>query len=79
MEIKKFSIGWFIIGSALVWGLAIIFCAVALRGTDAFDKIKGILGVASAIHLIIIMGPVGIQFYRSKNNDPHSKNPDQKP
>ena len=58
MEKKKISIGWYIIGSALIWGLVMIGCALALRGTDGYKEIQLILGGGAAVHLIFIWGPV---------------------
>lgn len=58
---KKNIIGWYIIGSAIIWGLTGIAISLHLRGTDCFSKIGPIFGVAAAIHLIIIWAPLAAQ------------------
>ncbi|MCK4531072.1 MAG: hypothetical protein KAU44_07820 [Candidatus Marinimicrobia bacterium] len=60
MEKRKSNIGWYIIGSALIWGLTMIGCAMALKGTDAYQSIQLILGGGAAVHLIIIWGPLAV-------------------
>ena len=61
MENKKGILGYYIIGSALIWGLTIIGCALMLKGTDCYGKIATILGGAAGVHLILIWGPLAAQ------------------
>lgn len=56
---KKSSIGFYIIASALVWGAVIIGCSLKLKGTSCYDQISNILIGGSAIHLIVIWPLVG--------------------
>jgi len=61
MEKKPFSIGWYIIGSAIVWGVVMLACAFALKGTDGYMKIQLFLGMGAAVHLIVIWVPLAAQ------------------
>ena len=61
MEKKKGFLGYYIIGSAILWGITIIGCALMLKGTDCYPKISTILGAGAAIHLILIWGPLAAQ------------------
>lgn len=56
---KKSSIGYYIIASALVWGAVMIGCSLKLKGTECYDQISNILIGGSAIHIIIIWPLVG--------------------
>jgi len=42
MEKQPFSIGWYIIASAILWGLAILACALILKSD--YMKVQLILG-----------------------------------
>ena len=61
MDMKKGILGYYIIGSAILWGLAIIGCALKLKGTGGFQEISVILSTAAGIHLIFIWGPLSAQ------------------
>lgn len=52
------TVGMYVIASAIIWGATIIGCSLKLKGTDCYQEISLILGVASAIHLIFIWGPL---------------------
>jgi len=56
MEKQPFSIGWYIIASAILWGLAILACALILKSD--YMKVQLILGGAAAVHLIVIWLPL---------------------
>jgi len=56
--VKKISIGYYIIASAIIWGVVIIACAVTLAGTPQVVTVNWILAVASAAHLLFIWGPL---------------------
>jgi hypothetical protein len=43
-----------VVGTALIWGLVIVACAVALRGSGAFKEIQHILGGGAAVSLLIL-------------------------
>ena len=54
---KKSTAGALIIGSAIIWGAVIVGSAMALKGTDCYDKIQNILVFGVITHLILIWGP----------------------
>lgn len=68
---KKNIIGWYIIGSAIIWGLTGILISLQLKGTDCFSQIGHIFGGAAGIHLILIWGPLAAQLKKQseKNNE----------
>ena len=43
-----------VVVNALIWGLVIVACAVALRGSGAFKEIQLILGGGAAVSLLIV-------------------------
>jgi len=51
-------IGSAIIGSALIWGTVILGCSLKLSGTECYDNISSILGLAASIHLICVWVPL---------------------
>lgn len=77
MKKQKSVIGYFIIGSSILWGLTIIACSLALKGTGNFDKISQILGVAAALHIIIIWGPLAAKIKKQKDEYAQNKNKDK--
>ena len=58
MKNKPFSLGWYIIGSAIIWGLVMLTSAIALKGTDGYMKIQLILGGGAVFHLLFIWAPI---------------------
>ncbi len=62
----KISIGLFIIASAIIWGAVIIGCSLKLKGTGCYDEISYILSAGAGIHLLLIWGPLAIQFKKTK-------------
>lgn len=36
MKTKKNKLGYYIIGSAIIWGAVIVGCALKLKGTDCY-------------------------------------------
>ncbi len=66
MKEKKFPIGWFAIGSTLIWGLVIFGCALAFKGTEHYQQIRHILGGGATLHLIFIWGPLGLKLSKKK-------------
>ncbi len=67
---KNSIIGWYIIGSAIIWGLTGILISLQLKGTECFSQIQHIFGLAAGIHLILIWGPLAAQLKkRQKEND----------
>lgn len=63
---KKSSVGVFIIASALIWGGVILGSALALKGTECYEKIQNILVGGVITHLILIWGPVALLFMKMK-------------
>ncbi|MCD4701817.1 MAG: hypothetical protein K8S24_08185 [Candidatus Aegiribacteria sp.] len=41
------------IGNSIIWGLVIIGCSLALRGTGAYKEIQLILGAGAAFSLVL--------------------------
>ncbi len=63
---NKPSIGIYIIASALIWGLVMLGCALSMRGTECYPLMQNILNAGAGIHLIIIWGPLAVQFKKLK-------------
>ena len=61
------NIGYFIIGSAIIWGVVILGCSVALSGTECYGKIQNYLVAGAGIHLVIIWGPLASAAKKEKN------------
>lgn len=64
---KKGTIGYFIIASAIIWGAVIIGCALKLKGTDCYKEISLILSGGAGFHLLFIWGPLAARFARKKD------------
>lgn len=54
----------FILGSALLWGAAILGCSLKLKGTDCYADIQNILSLGAGFHLIMIWGPLAAMYKR---------------
>lgn len=63
---EKKLIGYYIIASAVIWGVVIIGCASGLKGTTCYDKISPILIGGAVAHLIFVWGPLANQFRQAK-------------
>ncbi len=59
---KKGVIGYYIIGSAIIWGAVIVGCALKLKGTSYYEEISFILSGGAGIHLLFIWGSLVNQF-----------------
>lgn len=59
---KKKFLAPYIIGSAIIWGVAILASSLMLKGTECFGEINHILGTTAGIHLILIWGSLAAQF-----------------
>jgi len=66
MKKKALTLGACILGSAIIWGAAMIGCAMKLKGTGCYDEISTILGGAAGFHLILIWGPLAAQLKKLK-------------
>ena len=73
MEKKKrsigLSIGGLIIASAIIWGAVIVGCSYALKGTECYSEVQNILVGGVITHLILIWGPIGILFKKTKDSE----------
>jgi hypothetical protein len=69
MDKKMKSIGLFIIASAIIWGAVIIGCSLKLKGTGCFNEISHILSAGAGVHLVLIWGPLAIQFKKKKQEE----------
>ncbi len=63
------SIGFFIILSAIVWGAVLIGCSYKLKGTGCYNEISQILYAGTAIHLVLIWGPIAAIFRKKDGNE----------
>lgn len=63
---KSYKIGYFIIGSAIIWGAVIIGCSLKLKGTGYYDQISPVLIGGTLAHLLFIWGPLAAQFLKNK-------------
>jgi hypothetical protein len=66
---KKNILGYYIIGSALIWGATILGCALILKET--FAQISLLFSSAAGIHLIIIWGPLAAQLKKQREENNH--------
>jgi hypothetical protein len=66
---KKGTLGYFIIGSALIWGFVIIACAFLLKGVDQKSSVIQFMGVGAGIHLILIWGPLAAIIGKKKKEE----------
>ncbi|MDB4581633.1 hypothetical protein N9164_00635 [Draconibacterium sp.] len=66
MNQKMKTIGAFVLGSAIIWAAVIVGSAYALKGTECYDKIQNILVGGVISHLILIWGPLALQFKKLK-------------
>lgn len=69
MDKQKKSIGFYVIASAIIWGIVIIGCSLKLKGTECYDEISTILIAGAGIHLLFIWGPLAIQFRNLKKKE----------
>ncbi|MBC8384584.1 MAG: hypothetical protein H8E57_03585 [Candidatus Cloacimonetes bacterium] len=69
MEKKKGILGYYILGSAIIWGLTIIGIALKLKGSECFKDISLILSAAAGIHLILIWGPLAAQLKKQREEN----------
>ncbi len=63
---KKGTIGYFIIGSAIIWGAVIVGCSLKLRGTSCYEEISLVLIGGMLTHLFLIWGPLAAQFKKKE-------------
>ena len=66
---KKGIIGYFIIGSAIIWGAVMLGCSFKLKGTPCYEEIYLILSGGAGIHLIFIWGPLAALFKKKANTE----------
>ncbi len=69
MDKRKGMLGYFIITSAIIWGLAIVTCALKLKGSGAFAEISYILSLAAIIHFILIWGPLAALLRKERDDE----------
>ncbi len=65
---KKNILGYYIIGSAIIWGLTGIAMSFQLKGTECFNEIGPIFGAAAGIHLILIWCPLAAQLKKQQGD-----------
>lgn len=69
MKKKKNILGYYIIASALIWGLTIVAAALKLRGTDCYQEISILFILGASFHLIFIWGPLAAQLKKQKEQE----------
>ena len=63
---KKGVIGYFIIGSAIIWGAVILGCSLKLRGTSYYNEISPVLIGGMLTHLVLIWGTLASQLKKKE-------------
>jgi len=61
------NIGYYIIGSAVIWGAIIIACSTVLSGTECYDIIQNYLIFGFIAHLLFIWGPLAASAKKEKS------------
>ena len=61
------NIGYFIVGSAIIWGAIILGVSVALSGTSCYEKIQNYLVLGFIVHLLFIWAPLAAVARKEKN------------
>ena len=56
---KKGSIGYFIIASAIIWAVVIVGCSMKLEGAGYYAVISPWLFGGVIAHILFIWGPLG--------------------
>ena len=69
---KKGKIGYFVLASAVVWGVTIIGCSLKLSTTPYYNEIDTILSSGAVFHLLFIWGPFTIMMKQKKTKSPKS-------
>jgi hypothetical protein len=54
----KNILGPYIIGSAIIWGVAILGASLKMGGCVNKSQVLSLLGTGAALHLILIWGPL---------------------
>jgi len=62
----KNKLGYFIIGSAIIWGAIILGCGFALKGIPEKQTIIQILSGGFIAHLLFIWGPMAAILKKNK-------------
>ena len=66
---KKNTIAYYIIGSALIWGLTIIGCALKLKETTCYAEISTLLAAGAGIHIVTSWGPMTAQIKKLREGN----------
>ena len=66
---KKGIIGYFIIGSAIIWGAVMLGCSFKLKGTPYYEEISPVLTGGALFHLLFIWTPLGKHFKTQNKKD----------
>ncbi|MBN1117769.1 MAG: hypothetical protein JXA77_11225 [Bacteroidales bacterium] len=73
MEKKNNIIAYYIIASSILWGLTIVVTAFLIKSSENATKAITIMGVAAALHLILIWGPLAAQMKKQREGEMTSK------
>ena len=66
---KKSQVGYFIIGSAIVWGFVMIGASFILKGTDFKEAMSLLLLGGFMTHLLFIWAPLAIHIKKIREQD----------
>jgi hypothetical protein len=64
---KKRILGPYILGSATIWGVAIIGASLMMGDFEEKSQVLTLLGTGAGIHLILIWGPLAAAFKKLNN------------
>ena len=64
---KKRILGPYILGSATIWGVAIVGASLMMGDFEEKSQVLTLLGTGAGIHLILIWGPLAAAFKKLNN------------
>jgi hypothetical protein len=63
---KAWTSGALIIASAIIWGVVILGCSFALKGTECYGEIQNILVGGTFVHIILLGTPITMSIIKTK-------------
>ncbi len=66
LRMEKKQIGYYIIASAIVWGVVLIACGSVLSGTEYKQEVTNILIGGASFHILFIWAPMSNKFRKKK-------------
>lgn len=68
---KPQTLGPYIIGSALIWGVTIIGVSLLMEGFEEKSRVLTMLGTGAALHLVMIWGPLAASLKKVMQHQHH--------